>query len=635
MTIRSHIKLIVAAILGIAAIVIAVLLLLPGKLEMQDYHSLYNQGEYAKCISLLEKELDGKPDWTEARKLLIEAQLAEGLPVAALENLVIVLDEGDLVLTDKVKQALLASDKSLDGVNILQAHLERTPNSGQARLLQTELQLHSHKLTDAAINLAVLASQDISTYRLEDLFVTYPFEDCLTALERASELYPNSVRLKEIKLHLGFKNDKPQLVVTACKDLGENLTSELLSQVKEFLNKTRIQSTIPQAIELALFLQDQQWLADLITSSSNPIGILSNLTSEGEAWEIALDLVSSQYSSQQLVEIVCRGLLSQDVDEIAVVQALKDNFPEEIEEQLAMLVGLHPHFSNNKWILATDPAAFNHLHEFVEDHENFSLYYGAYLLSIGEAADAKELLEPLKQNSSYANFVSDMLQSNIVQVSEVDYHYPGNKFFSHLYIIALEDGPALYYQQGDIVYKYIQQTRGLEKVNTLPHRENLIWSIEGKYAYQYLQEHEKITFIIYDSNLNILEKIEIDSESEIEDYDHGGLIGYGGYVFNFHWTNNNKFVISHRGLVYDCENRIYLDYSREKHAIPEEWKYISDSYMVFPAAFEKNNYRMRQLTDYLLVLDKVDSQGQIVEMLPFYWVNTWDIMPFENFWDYE
>ncbi len=61
----------------ILAAVVVVLLLLPDAGSMEKYEDMYQRGLYDQVSRSLQRELERKPQWHEARKLLVKAELKQ------------------------------------------------------------------------------------------------------------------------------------------------------------------------------------------------------------------------------------------------------------------------------------------------------------------------------------------------------------------------------------------------------------------------------------------------------------------------------------------------------------------------------------------------------------------------------
>ena len=100
---------IIGAIILIVAV--AVFFLLPRSLDLERYELLYQGGHYAQVSRNLKKELKGRPQWQEGRKLLIQAELKQNKLESAVSHLLALEEETGIARVAQFMNEWLESNK--------------------------------------------------------------------------------------------------------------------------------------------------------------------------------------------------------------------------------------------------------------------------------------------------------------------------------------------------------------------------------------------------------------------------------------------------------------------------------------------------------------------------------------------
>ena len=106
-----------AGIVSVLIIIFAIIIIYPRQNDLKSFEALYNQGQYHAARAGLEQALRTDPEWYQARAILAHLELAEGKPVEALEQMMIMERGGWDITPLKIEFETWLNSEQLDPVS--------------------------------------------------------------------------------------------------------------------------------------------------------------------------------------------------------------------------------------------------------------------------------------------------------------------------------------------------------------------------------------------------------------------------------------------------------------------------------------------------------------------------------------
>lgn len=244
----------------------------PQEESLTKYQAMYDRGKYEACIDGLTEVLVRNPDWHEARDLQISAMLAEGLPVEALENLLLLLKSDYTSASESwVLNKLAASEPPVLGKGraLLEANLEAQPEFDKARVFLIRLDLAANNPGSALLHLLTLAQRGKTTQPLNEEVAAgcKEIDDFWAVLNQVSSTDTAHAWADEMKLRVALKLQNKDLFITQIKKLLESdtrLSDNLIQEAWHFALRTDFTAAMTLAVQ-----QDRQdWMRTALSEAA-------------------------------------------------------------------------------------------------------------------------------------------------------------------------------------------------------------------------------------------------------------------------------------------------------------------------------------------------------------------------------
>lgn len=262
-------KLRLLGVLIVVGIILALLLLPKGE-DLGRYEAMLARGEGEVCARQLAKALGRKPQWHEARELLIAAYLASDSPLLALENLLFLGKEGyDSQHTKAVQKLLVQEDNILQARELIVQVLEEDADFDDARIFLIQLETSPNNPAPnpdlALAQLAILAHKDLASATLERSVLAI-CTDSQRHLAYLDENFDDGEFpwVLDMKLRIILQWGDHDLLVgylRQLKERGIELGGPSLDRVR------RQERSLIHSLELALLVERQQWIDGVLTQA--------------------------------------------------------------------------------------------------------------------------------------------------------------------------------------------------------------------------------------------------------------------------------------------------------------------------------------------------------------------------------
>ena len=668
---RRKLLLIMVSVLVLVAVSVTLVVVLPRGADMEYYQTLYLQGNFADCRRGLLKRLAKEPDWHQARELLIQVELADNQPIAALEHLLFLM-EADRGTTwdDHVFTAII--DAGEPARIFIDKELAARPNLSRLRAIAARLDIAGNKPVQALQHIILLVEQGVEVGELETQLLKANL-DIMDELNACIIANPDLLWAKLFKLQFGIYHKNQDLVMSTLVELAESDTDiprELAQISWDYLSGQQSLYLVEELLELAQLMERSDWVDDvlnflahktfnwaepnaqvqamlprlmeLVPNEPRLLKVKSDLAGHIlESLEILLEIKALGHEDDNLKDEIVFKILAARADGI-VGFLNKHELPRDVEDELAKRVALFPSMYDRYFWVDTPASTFDHLIPFVKHNDEYKLYNGVYLMSKGEKDSARIIFAELQNNVQYAKLARELAQGYIVNVVKLRSLRFNPDYQSWLYLTSSDGG--ILYRQDRSVYTFEEATGELNLLGTLELATPLVWSPTGDYAWQYTYNLEDSMFIIYDGNLNIIDEIVTEFETE----DDVWYYAFEDFPVSVNWVEDGNMLLYRGGLrnwrgaipwhtkidlLYDCQNRqLVQDFDPDQfgpmsedrfspvvNLSPKELEDFQELGLLF-AVGKEYVYTKRQVADNLLVLTKFNFSGELISQLPFYWV---------------
>lgn len=242
---------------------------------LEKFEAVYQRGEYEICSAELIKALDRNPDWHEARKLLIQTQLAAEQPTAALKNWLFLVDSQHRTGLDSKIQTALTNCQTDDIGEIrltLKEYLTANPDSLAIWELLIDWEISRSELRQAMEHLAQVARLG---HRLTDSEITIAqalsLDQGLKILTEIESAEPGFWWAKEMKLRLAVEHQAVEKFPVFLEGYHQPADEMIMAKWWE----QALDQGLPVALELALETGDQSLVEGVlalaeVTGPDNP-----------------------------------------------------------------------------------------------------------------------------------------------------------------------------------------------------------------------------------------------------------------------------------------------------------------------------------------------------------------------------
>lgn len=192
--------------------------------DLERYTDMYQRGHYQAVRDGLRRKLEQNPTWHQARKLLTEVELAAGQPVAAVEQLVLLIEAGQ-VDEEFEQQFVRALRKNLPGpetagncLALLLPALDDHPHWSWLHLVGLHLAVKAETTETLASLLLGLDSETVNQYgslvsqAWNQLLSNSDLLDCMAMAEFADANWDNRLSYRfQVFHHFDLQQQLPSL----------------------------------------------------------------------------------------------------------------------------------------------------------------------------------------------------------------------------------------------------------------------------------------------------------------------------------------------------------------------------------------------------------------------------------------